>query len=244
MSLPTSKKLEPLYHEIKHLSYEQKPELLNYKIELLKKVNEDILLIQEIYSQPSRLSYEDAAWIIKNSLESLRMFANSLHVLTHFSIDSEKDAELAYENLKTSNPVITTGMISPYSLFINSRGLSIIAKKLMEIGLFLASSKPSGQLSVSIKTVKSPQHKVVLTIECDSPILTKEDCDNLLVQNYPNIKQPNNLYFASGLEGVIAKTLSQQLGVNIETSFNSFNSRLTFLISIGEKTAAPVHTRF
>jgi PAS domain-containing protein len=242
MSLMVSKKLDELYSEVKHLAYEQKPDLLNRKIELLQKMNEDILLLQEINAGSSTLAYTDAALALKNNMEFLKMLAHFLNVVMHFNIGSDKEAESAYESLMKTNSTLVAGMVSPYLLFSNGRELNILFKKLLEIGIFIASSKSAGQIYVLVDTVKTPLHSVVLTIQADSVLLTPEECTNLLVANYPGLGAKTNLGLASGLEGVIAKIVAQKLGSNIEISYNEYNSKLIMTVSISEKSPSQVHS--
>ena len=108
----------------------------------------------------------------------------------------------------------------------------LLIKKLLDIGIYL-SSTISDKPWVKIQVALEGKTAVKVTINARLPKLKESELSDLFVPGYGNLANKTNLHTGSGLEGFLARTISEQLENPIETKFiNDPKAHITFSFTL------------
>lgn len=202
---------------------------LKYQIELLQKIENDIILLQELedHSIEQRINLVDIAVLCKKVVSLKQNLAKALNVPLEFVLSKEEIEEAVFLSLEASNSQTKSLGISTCAALVDSQWLSILVEKLVDFGLLLASSGKNP--GVKILVDRSDADVNIAIITSYSKVLNQ---NQLFEENFGDLAQTTNLKLGSGLEGLIAKNVALQLNLPIKIVLDS--GRLTFKLTISK----------
>jgi hypothetical protein len=108
----------------------------------------------------------------------------------------------------------------------------LLIKKLLDIGIYL-SSTISDEPWVKVQVALVGKAIVKVTISARLPHLEESELSDLFVPGYDKLANKTNLLIGSGLEGFLARTISEQLENPIETKLiNDPKTHITFSFTL------------
>lgn len=199
------------------------------KTNLVEKIAEDIRLAFELedHGLKENPNLEDIAYIGKQAMKKQYELAQALGVKLEFLILPENATERAVLDLKESTVLPALLPTSTFSVIVDKKWTQILVEKLLEIGLFLAAEK-SGSVITITPHILSTGEKGALDITFPYPALSPREQTDLFQRYYGNLGTKSYLKAGSGLEGFIAKSVAERLGINLTVDSNRFSSKLTF----------------
>lgn len=207
---------------------------LKVKAELLRKIEEDLLIAQEIEDHPIKenISFPDVAELCRNSLALKKEFADSLNVATQFSLPVEESAEKSLLSLKDQRVSAQVLRISDFSVPVDPRWLQIILEKLLDLAILLA----SGQKTASVRILLSRRDVKTINVEIVSsyPAAASNLEGKLLSQYFGSLEKETNLGLGSGLEGLIAQSVADQLKLPLLVKSGQSPPCLSFILELSK----------
>lgn len=228
------KKHQAIFEEFIKTINQTKLNNLKVKAELLIKIEEDLLIAQEIedHSVKENISFPDVAELCRNALALKKEFADSLNVITQFSLPAEESAEKSLLTLKDQQVPMEALRVSDFSVPIDPRWLQIILEKLLDLAILLASGqKPASvQILLSRKDIKTINVEIVSSY----PAVPDKLQGELLSQYFGSLEKETNLHLGSGLEGFIAQTIAEQLKLPLLVRSLRYPTRLAFILELSK----------
>lgn len=208
---------------------------LKLKAELLRKIEEDLLIAQEIEDHPVKenISFPDVAELCRNVLALKKEFADSLNVVTQFNLPAEEFAEKSLLTLKDQQVAAQALRVSDFSVPVDPRWLQIILEKLLDLAILLA----SGQKPATVKILLSRKDTKTINIEIVSsyPAVPNKLQEDLLSQYSGSLEKETNLRLGSGLEGFIAQSIADQLKLPLLVKSLQYPARLSFILELSKE---------
>ncbi|MCL5019206.1 MAG: PAS domain-containing protein, partial [Patescibacteria group bacterium] len=204
------------------------------KISLLEKIEEDLLLAEEIEDHPIQQStdFYDVAYLAKQVVLQKQELAKTLGISLQFELSPDNTSEKAMLDLIDSNLPKNQLPVSDFMVIINKKWAEVVLQKMVDIAILLASEKKN--LLVKVKPGLQDNKTVAINISFPYPPFSQEE--ELFQQYYGDLAVKTNLRLGSGLEGFIAKTAADQLNIPLKISSEKYSPLLTFSINF---TRAP-----
>jgi PAS domain-containing protein len=203
------------------------------KIELLHKIEEDMLIATEIEDHPikeaSRL--QDIALLCKQIVVTKRNFARSLKVPIIFYLP-DNESESSFLSLVESNLTKSLIPISDFVVPGDFKWLQVMIDKILDICLLLSMSEPKPEIKVSLKR---DQTSVYIEIKANSNLINEQNQKELFIEQFGDLGNNSGLRFGSGLEGYIIKMIKEQLDLPLETKIHHNPQSLAFNLTLSKK---------
>ncbi len=230
------KKLQVVFEEFEKTLSQAGPDNLKLKAELLKKIEEDLLIAQEIEDHPiqgENHQFPDVAEICKRSLEGKREFAKSLNVPIQFVLPAEEINETALLSLKdqNTNEALLQGA-SDFGVPVDPKWLQILLEKLIDIAILLSSGQKQSQVEVSVS--RQENKAVNIDVVAYHLVIPNNLQADLLIQYFGQLGTKTNLRLGSGLEGFIAQNVADQLKVQLTAKSQQYPVRLVFNLKLAK----------
>lgn len=206
------------------------------EVEVLNKVEEDILLATEIEDHPlkAEANFQDIAILCKQTIASKLQFAQSLGVHLQFALPKEEVAENALLNLSQTDFPKESLPGSTFTITVDRRWLEIAIQKLLDITILISSQEKNPQVLLSTCHPDDKTINIAITTSCPETISGKQQ--NLLTEYYGDLGTNTGLSLGSGLEGFIAKTITDQLSIPLIIKVEGNPLSLTFLLTLSKVT--------
>lgn len=228
------KKHQAIFDEFIKTIEQSKLNNLKLKAELLRKIEEDLLIAQEIENHPIKenISFPDVAELCRNALALKKEFADSLSVATQFSLPVEESAEKSLLTLKDQQVSTQALRVSDFSVPIDPRWLQVILEKLLDLAILLA----SGQKSATVRILLSRKDVKTINVEVSSsyPAVPNKLQGEFLSQYFGSLEKETNLRLGSGLERFIAQTTADQLKLPLLIRSLQNPARLSFILELSK----------
>ncbi len=168
------------------------PSQIKLQEELISKIGQDLDTMKEIEDHQFKIASDlvDIIEVTRQVFGSLQTFAQVLGV-----------------TLSLNQDPTTTQLIVP----IDKKWLNILLEELTSVIILLASKD---HLTVSITTTK--QKNPVIALSLPFRKLAMEEQQEIFTAYYGSLRASTNLQLGSGLEGFLAKTIADQLGIRIQ----------------------------
>lgn len=224
--------IEKIKQELLHESLAE----IRMEIILLEEIQNDIYISQELkynleYNDKSHI---DVSQLCKQTVLRQQDLASGFKVPLEFKIldfGIEDIAPLTVKNF----PVKTDQFTGPFfTVRTDIKSLTIIIKKLLGMGIFLASTETNPFTLLSIQ--RRDKNSIAIKIESSCPALSNEELTNLTIPYYDELYNKTNLHLGSGLEGYLAKTLCDELNIPLDIKYK--NNTITFSLNL-KKTKKP-----
>ncbi len=204
------------------------------KIELLHKIEEDLLIATELEDHPIKevIRFQDVALLCKQVVVIKRNFARGLKVPIVFSLPDNEVSESSLLSLVESNATESMIPISDFTIPADFRWLTVMVEKLLDMSLLLSMSEPIPQIDVFLHR-DSPN--VYITILCRCSTINQKNVNELFIEHFGNLALNTGLRFGSGLEGYIIKMIKEQLNVPLEIKFYANPAQILFTIKLSKK---------
>lgn len=214
-------KYDALSENIKQKLSQRNLDDLKTDMLLLEKIENDTYMLHEL---PNLLKSKttariDIAKLCKNIVLLNNDFAKQLHVDTKFELPDfgEKDiAPLTVKNYQV-NPEQLTGPF--FTVSCDSKKLELVIKKLFDMSILLAAKQKNPQVILNIKRIENLEFAINISGAC--PLLTDEQLKDLFIPYYGNLSQITNLRIGSGLEGYLAKTISENMSTQLKINYSN-----------------------
>lgn len=205
---------------------------IKMEIEALGKIGEDLFTAIEV-GDPSfkpRHDLQDIALVCQNTVSAKEDFAKSLNVGLQFGFSEEEVEEKAIMDLTIQK---TPKEMLPYSAFSSPTDITwftILMQKLLDMATLIASGTKNSLVEITVTHPVNNRFSVIITIP--SPFLSEQEQQQLFEEYYGQIGTKTNLRLGSGLEGYIAKNISAQLNIPIQTKY--VKNSLEFILSLSQ----------
>lgn len=179
---------------------------------LLGKLDEDLLIAQDLEDHPFKQenSLQDLVELCQQIIVKKYPLSQALQVSIKLTLSKDEVKEAAYLSLKKTNVPAGVLTASDFSVSTDFKWAAILLEKLIDIAMLLL----SGQLHAVMDISFSTEDQAILVSITSSPVQLKEEDTQKLLEQY-------NFNWGSGLEGYIAKTISQQLNIPITISLEA-----------------------
>lgn len=133
--------------------------------------------------------------------------------------------------LESGKPVSYNKQITPatFTAIVDKEWLTILLQQLLKIGLLLSNQKKESKVSITPLRVDD---SIEVVINFDYYISDTAQQEELFTTNYGSLNSINNLKSASGLEGFIAKSISDQLNIPIKVIPKPETKQTSFVLYI------------
>lgn len=187
------------------------------EFQLYGKSEDDLLTALEIGDHPIKETpaLHDVSKMAEQAIEAKKEFATSLGVNLQF--DSPK----------------TNQYLSVFVAPVFTKWFDLLLRKLLDIAILLSSGREPALVRLSLST---DNRDLYVSMISTAPVLGKDEGQNLFTQYYGDWAAKTNLSLGSGLEGFIAKTISDELKIPLKVK--SENGNLTFELRIAK---GPLH---
>lgn len=204
---------------------------LKIRTDLMRKTEKDLITASEIqdHGVKPNLVLKDIAEVVKHTVAQEQEFVKNLKLPISLVFDTKysKDAaSLAPKGVNVPLSVLT----APYfTAPIDPKWLDLLLQKLIDIAILLTSSEPNPLIQVQLSY---DQKIVYITVMFTSHLQQAEWHRLLFTQYYGILQSKTNLKYGSGLEGYVAKILSQfqNLPLSVKTGINP--PSLSFVLHI------------
>ncbi len=218
-----------IINSLKKASVSLHASVMEEMLELLSSYEMDLITAEELEDHQIQEKIEpvDIAAISKGSSAKKQKLATFLKIPINFYLSDEDSSETALLSLIDSDVRSSAFAVSPFLVMTDAKWISILIEKLIDLAMF--ASKEGGQVEVF---PIQDANNVYLKIYSLNTSLGKDELGNLFKDYYPAIIQKTNLNLASGLEGFIAKTISEQLNIPRVIKIEYKDNRPALLIQI------------
>lgn len=206
---------------------------LNLRAHLLRKMEEDILLAQEIEDHPIKetISFPDVAEVCQGVLISKEEFAKNLNVSLQFMLPPEETTEASRLSLRAQK--VQYSVLSPISSFsipIDPHWLKVILEKLLDISILLVSDKKNPQVQLLLSR---ENNKIIEISIISTPlVISEKDQNELLTEYFGQLGEITNLRLGSGLEGFIAQRVAEHLKIPLNIKSELHSNRLIISLKV------------
>jgi PAS domain-containing protein len=193
-----------------HLIQRQIMDLAAY-VEVAKKVDRDAALLKAL-QQPiePQTALVDVAQLLRNVVAQEQPLAQALAATVGFSIlnyNQQEAQQLIVGELNLS-PMDVTGAF--FTAPINTSWFTYFIQEVLDVLILLVSGTP--QPCVEVLLDRQAETTLVITLRAVNSSLTTDLLPQLFTQQYGSLNVPN-LRLSSGMEGYLASTIAQQLGL-------------------------------
>ncbi|MBI2021424.1 hypothetical protein HYS93_00905 [Candidatus Daviesbacteria bacterium] len=197
--------------------------LLQTELEFLTKTEQDLFTSFELEDHPIKevKTMTDTAYICQQIINLKQSLAKSIGVRLKLTLPKEEVFEI--ETLKmplTEHTKKELDQNSAFSAAVDIRWFSILISKLVDLAILLSSEKNDSVAELSLAKV-NPQ-TVDITISANCTPLPADGIQQIFTEYYGDLSNRSNLRLGSGLEGYMAKVISEQLEVPL-TAENTLN---------------------
>lgn len=219
-----------LVRDLKQLVISQNTPKVRTELELLEKIEDDLLNALKIEDHPVREKQhlKDIALICQQIVVAKQSLAQTFNVDLKFTLPKEETAEAALLDLYQSNLAAENLPESSFAIMVNSKWLDLIIQKLLDMAILLSFGQK--QPVVELTVDKTALTSINITITASYPGLTEQEKPELFQKYYGNLGRKTNLQLGSGLEGFIVQTITSQL--HIPLSVKSFPNHLAFILQL------------
>lgn len=219
------------------ISEKVKQELLNnsltgvrMEIILLGKIQNDIYALQTLKEnlKNNDKNRVDISQLCKQTVLREQDFASGFKIPIEFKMPDFGIEDIVPLTVKNF-PVKTDEFTGPFfTVLTDIKRFTVIIKKLLDIGIFLASTETNPFISLTIQRGNKETITIKITTSC--PALSEEELLDITSPYYIKLYNKTNLHIGSGLEGYLAKTLCNELNIPLDIKYK--NNTITFLLTL------------
>lgn len=230
------KKHEMAFEEFEKTLLSSSQSTLKLRAELLKKMEEDLLISQEIedHGVKETAGFPDVAEVCQRAIILKSELAKSLNVRMDFILPPDESiTESTLISLREKKIATSALPVSNFSVPLDPGWLSLLIEKLLDIAILLASSQTSPKVQVSLAQME--KKAVGVSISCTFPPIPQNLQQDLLAEYFGKLGSKTNLRLGSGLEGFIVQNISTHLNLPINIRSDQYPERLIFEIEISKE---------
>lgn len=204
------------------------------KIELLHKIEEDLLIAIELEDHPIRemIRFQDVALLCKQVVVTKRNFARGLKVPIVFSLPDKEISESAFLSMVESNATESMIPISDFTIPADFKWLAVMIEKMLDVSLLLSMTEPVPQIDVFLHR---DQNNVYITTLGRCSNINEKNVSEIFIEQFGNLPINTGLRFGSGLEGYIIKMIKEQLNIPLEIKFYKNPAQILFNIALSKE---------
>jgi hypothetical protein len=172
----------------------------------------------------------DFAKLCKEATITEEDFAHAFHVSIQFSLPNFGMNDIAplITPLFTIDPAKFTGPF--YTAFCEVNHLSIAIQKLLDVAVLLASGEKDPL--VHLRVERDGTSGLIVSITANAPLVALQHTADLFVMYYGALAGKTSLGQGSGLEGYLAKRITDTLRIPLNVFPDIEQNRITFQIRI------------
>ena len=221
-----------LLETFSHLPANTPYETVKAKIGLITHIEEDIALAQELedHQFQEKPTIEDIVYLAKKMLQFKQPMADLLAVKTQLTFADPDNVEAVFLQLKETNAAGSEFSQSLYTLSLETKFVSILIVKMIEIGLLTASA--TADRTVILDANIDADQKVYLQVIMPNPKLIENQLADFFELNNPLIGQKTHLAFGSGLEGFLFKKICTLLSIPYQVDLVQNRAKIKIEITL------------
>jgi hypothetical protein len=202
---------------------------------LISKAEKDISYAHtiEAHSIEERKGFVDIASLCRETVAAEQDFAQAFRVPIEFVLPNygKKDIAPLVTSLFAIAPEKFTGPF--FTAYCEINYLSIVIQKLLDVGVLLASSEenPSVQLLVERKDDSA----FLISVNTRAPVEVLQKQADIFVLYYGSLVGNTNLSLGSGLEGYLAKRITDALEIPLRVVADTAQNCLIFQLEVHKK---------
>lgn len=206
--------------------------------EMISKAGEDLICAMELEDHPLKLtaSGQDVAQTCQQVVLKRQTLAKLLRVNLEFSLPAEDISEASMLNLNATTLPKQFLPISRYTVHTDHHWLGVLLQGLIDIAVLLSTDKQGAK--VLVKPLLISDHLIKLMIFFPYNPVGEKGKDQLLSKSYGDLEQSTGLRLGSGLEGFIAQTISQKMGLTINLTADQDKHNLVFSLELDTHLAS------
>lgn len=215
--------------DIKH------PELATYA-QLFAKQEEDLITLIEIEDHPMKEvdAILDIALICQKKILEKGELAKALNVSLKVDLPKEEVSErIIFDIAKEKEATSSDWSFSHFAVPIDEKWFSIVIQKLLDLAILLSSSYPKAGVVLSLLR---DEIGVEVKIKANFPKISDQKLEELFIKYYGSLGQSTNLKLGSGLEGFIAKVISDELNIVLGVESSDDPPQLIFTLKLAKNT--------
>jgi hypothetical protein len=201
-------------------------------IGLVTHIEEDIFLSQELedHAISEKPSLTDVVILSHQKMDESRSLAAFLGVsatLTFADPDSKEAAYVKLYEAQTSDQDLSPSI---YSIPLEKQIVGIITRKMLEIGMIVASSTP--YKSIVLDASQDNDRKIYLKVSMPNPGVQESELNDLFELNNPVVGAKTRLASGSGMEGFLFKKLCTILNIPYQVQLSSNGAKIEIQIAL------------
>lgn len=227
-------KNQALFEGLKDELTSRKMDSLKFQLDAARHSTQDIISLMELENHGIRTNLKliDVAQVSKKSLEEESDFAKALKVELGFAF-----ADFGVSDI---TPLVPKGFnITPdqltapfFTIPIDVKWTDLLIKKLLEVSILLSSG--AGSKTVKLLLNKGDKSSLRIDIISSHHMLDAADLQTIFQPNYGSLVSKTNLYLGSGLEGYLAKSITEVLRVPLTVEQRKESSQIIFSLNFSK----------
>lgn len=201
-------------------------------IGLVTHIEEDIFLSQELedHAISEKPVLTDVVILSHQKVAESRALAAFLGISATVTFADPDAKEAAYVKLHDSQTSDLDLSPSIYSLPLEKRFVGIILRKMLEIGMIVASSTP--YKSIVLDASQDNDRKIYLKVSMPNPGVQESELNDLFELNNPIVGAKTRLASGSGMEGFLFKKLCTILNIPYQVQLSSNGAKIEIQIAL------------
>ncbi|TXG78349.1 PAS domain-containing protein [Candidatus Dojkabacteria bacterium] len=201
-------------------------------IGLVTHIEEDIFLSQELedHAISEKPVLTDVVILSHQKVAESRALAAFLGISATVTFADPDAKEAAYVKLHESQTSDLDLSPSIYSLPLEKRFVGIILRKMLEIGMIVASSTP--YKSIVLDASQDNDRKIYLKVSMPNPGVQESELNDLFELNNPVVGAKTRLASGSGMEGFLFKKLCTILNIPYQVQLSSNGAKIEIQIAL------------
>lgn len=212
---------------------------LKDKAIFIEKTEHDIRTVRELQTTlPVKKVPIDLATLCRETMAQEQVYARAFGVLLDFSFVNFGEADIK-PLLSGPMPVSPEQLTGPFfTAPCDIKYLATVLQKLLDLTILIVPKRTDKTVRMTIERLGTTD--LLIKVTCDNKLITSEELPKLFTPYYGELSNRTDLHFGSGLEGFIAKEISDQLRFPLQVNLTKDSERIVFLLWVnkGEESLA------
>lgn len=191
------------------------------ELKLLERIENDTFVLQMLESNNLKdiTAKIDVAKLCEQVVLMNQDFAEAFHVNVDFKIENFGEKEIEPYAVGTF-PVKPEHLTGPFfTVSCDVKQLELVIKKLLDLSVLLSANQSEPHVNLNVD--RRNENEIIVTISSNCPSLTTEDLTDMFVPYYGILANKTKLHAGSGIEGFLAKKISDLLGLRLDIKYKT-----------------------
>jgi PAS domain-containing protein len=207
------------------------------KVEILNQAERDLLTVIELENRAiePNLILSDVFAFFQQKIQLEQEFAKNFQVNLMYqspepsqsentSLDASTHLTLDYEKRSSTD----------FLAQLDTLWFGLLLQKIIDLSIFLASNSEAKTIQLNLF---KGQENINITISISADPSIQDHLEDIFRKGYGKLEISSKVKYVTGLEGYIAKTISDQLGTPLEVKYLPELNKLTFNLSLSQNVS-------